>query len=338
MSKKMRNDLNSFYIKKKTKGVTLEDKDEIKKLYAEYIKIHKLTDIISMKKKDRVLNEMLSFFTPLLKTMSSKYTNNTKDTNVQKDILSEAYHGLLYGIQKFNPDFGTSMTTYVYYWVERFMQKYTIERKSIVRNNSLYHPLLIYIKDIISKGISQEDVYSFFPPSKDTKKSSIWFEVPPELNLKNKYIKKDTIKKHIDAIINENDNFTVFQNSVNNNYLELKTYDLFIKEDPYVQIKKDKTKDLNEKIYGIIYGLKNFSNVDKNIFIEFNELSVPLLLVDTPIDTNNKILISIMERQKVNKNNYLSLKYNVDKTLIKKIINNIMEEIKFFFEINKELL
>lgn len=335
---KVRSDLNSFYIKKKNKGVTLEDKDEIKKLYSEYIKIHKLTDIISVKKTDRILSEILSFFTPLLKTMSAKYTNNTKDVNVQKDILSEAYHGLLYGIKKFNPSFGTTISTYVYYWVERYMQKYTIERKSIVKNNSLYHPLLIFIRDLLSKGINQEEIYTYFPPAKDNTKSSIWFEIPNGLNLKNKYIKKDTIKKHIDAIINENDNFTVFQNQTNNNYLELKTFDLFIKEDPYVQVKKDKTKELNDKIYSVICGLKNFSNTDKNIFIEFNDLSVPLLLIDTPINNDNKILMSIMEKQKINKNNYLSLKYNVDKTIIKKVVTNIMEEIKFFFEINKEIL
>jgi RNA polymerase primary sigma factor len=68
---------------------------------------------------------------PLIKTLANKRMNFSNMS--YEDLVQEGVIGLIYGIEKYDPSFGTKFSTYVFYWILEVIDRSIYNKGSIIR-------------------------------------------------------------------------------------------------------------------------------------------------------------------------------------------------------------
>lgn len=304
--------------------------EDVKKEMKEKEKTQKHFD----KAKARIVNrtiplteEVLSFFTPLVKNLVKFYMIAYPNQNYE-ELSQAAYDGVIHGLNLFNPDYNNKPTTYVHPWVKNRIQTSIKDRGNIVKKTSVYHSLKSFLAEkIIENGMSISEVYALFPASK---RGDGWVIPPPETGLKHKATKLSTIKRHIEDIetqIIKNKQFEV--KGMSEYYEDIYDYD---NNNDFVYTMFTSDSFIKNSIYKALDSTDDFTNKEKNLYLEYNDIAEPRYLIQPNI-TFTVIPFQLFNRQRkqFSKGIFFSKKYNMP---ISKIKNKI-EEINVFLK--KEL-
>lgn len=68
---------------------------------------------------------------PLVKRLANKRMNFSSLS--YEDLVQEGVIGLIYGIEKYNPSFGTKLSTYVFYWILEVIDRSIYNKGSFIR-------------------------------------------------------------------------------------------------------------------------------------------------------------------------------------------------------------
>jgi len=318
---------------KEKKGVTKKEKKDIEEV---------IKNIILNKKKGEDLifpDEVLAFFTPLIKNIIKKKMINDKMNGFMhhnddySDLIQEAYSGLLYGLSKYDVTKLNAPTTYLHYWIANFVQKSRNNLNNIIKPDSVYHPLYIYVKNHLDNGLNVDQILKFFP--KADKKNGEWVYPPEEVKINHLTIKRSTVIKHINHVLNGGKPIAVTQTDENESYIEFEIFNK-TKKDSAIDINLG-TRNIDLNMYEFkdiiitqLKKIKKFPDNEKNLFIEYFNLGKPVFPMLPNITNEDTLDISIYssKRKKISKGLYYSLKYDISRNKIKDIINDIIEEIK----------
>lgn len=91
-----------------------------------------IKEYLSSKNK-KILTKLVELNYPLVVNCSKQFNIKFSD---KKDIIQEGCIGLIHGINKFNPNKGTALSTYVSYWIRCYMFKYLINNNHLVKLNN----------------------------------------------------------------------------------------------------------------------------------------------------------------------------------------------------------
>jgi len=332
------------FLSKKDKGVTAKEKAEVKEIIKGIILADREKRIKEGREEDdeedvylEFPDKVIAFFTPLMKNIIKKRINKDKERgfNYQNDdyndLVQEAYSGLLYGLSKYNPDKPNTPTTYVHFWIVNYIQKFRNRRMNIVKPDSVYHSLMIFVKKHIEDGLNVDEILEFFP--KANKKNGDWVYPPEEVKITHSSIKKSTVIKHITYAVQGGQSNTVNQTEENQ---------FFIDSVAYKSKKEKMSVNLNGSVKNFsIYEFKDvviqmlrqtdkYTDDEKNLFIEYFSLGKPVFTTfpNIIIKSNVDFESYSSKRKKISKGVYFADKYDISRSKVKKIIEGIVEEIR----------
>lgn len=304
------------HLEKEIRGVTKEEESKMKAILFQVIEIrkHEPDD-----KKTPFPDEIVSFFVPLIKKIVKNYMMRYSTQNYE-ELSQEGYAGLLYGLSLFDPKYKNSPTTYVFPWIKNFIQK-SIKRKSVmVRETSLYYSVYVYIKDkILKEGIEADRIVDLFSSSD---RGESWLTYPKEITLAHSTIKLKTLNRHINMVLKDLYQETQYETqSMNKEYEDQYIYS----DDNTVEFSVfTDTSYLKNQIYETLDSTEDFSNSEKNLYLEYNELSDPRYLIVPDIVCYN-IPYSVFNRQrkKISKTTFYAQKYGMPVNKIKHLITDM---------------
>lgn len=304
------------HLKKEIKGVTRKEEEEMKALLFRIIEIRKGEPEDN---KTPFPSEIVSFFVPLIKKIVKDYMMRYS-TQSYEELSQEGYTGLLYGLSLFDPEYKNSPTTYVYTWIKNFIQKSIKKKSTMVRETSPYYSVYIYIKNkILNEGFKADEIVNFFPSSK---KRDGWLTYPKEIKSTHETLKVKTLNRHIDMVLKDLYQETQYETqSMNKEYEDQYIYS----DDNNVEFSVfTDTSYLKKQIYETIDITDEFTNSEKNLYLEYNELSDEKYLILPDIITNT-MSYSVFNRQKekITKISFYANKYNMPINKIKHLITNM---------------
>jgi RNA polymerase primary sigma factor len=91
-------------------------------------------DLIQLYKADKdftAREELIIRNIPLIKTLANKRISFSNMS--YEDLVQEGIIGLIYGIEKYDPSFGTKFSTYVFYWILEVIDRAIYNKGSIIR-------------------------------------------------------------------------------------------------------------------------------------------------------------------------------------------------------------
>jgi len=205
---------------------------------------------------------------------------------------------------------------------------------NIVRPDSVYHPLYVFVRKHLEDNLNVDQILEFFPKA-ENKKNGDWVYPPENVKINHSTIKRSTVIKHINHVLNGTKSSVITPTEENESYIEFEIFKS--NEDNSAVDFNLGGKSHNFSMYefkdSIISHLKTinkFSDNEKNLFIEYFNLGKPVFLVLPNILTMDSIKYSSysVKRKKVSKGLYFSEKYNISRNRIKKIIEEITNELK----------
>lgn len=308
--------------------------------------------------------DILRLFVPLIKKIVKDYISYypRRDYN---ELSQEGYIGLIYGLNKYDISHKTSPTTYVYPWIRNFIQRSIKTSNSMVKETAFYYSLFLYLKDkIIERKMSEEDVYKLFKPSK---RGSNWRIPPDEAGLNHETIKKSTIDRHIN-IINKNiyqeknyemdftnqyykDEYSYGDKNDNGSqmlsgYYQEHTSGISSNSFGSCQsfneknysfensiLDKPNSYFIKNKIYQILASTDMFTNEEKNLYLEYNELGSPQFLIQPDLFSETiSFKFYNRQRKQFSKGIFFSKKYNISTNKVKHLMLDINDYFKSFFD------
>lgn len=172
---------------KQGKGVSDKDKDRIEILTR-----------TALKNKEPFPDELMPLFSPLILDIVTKVLKkNSNLASKKNDLIQEAFVGLMIGLNRFNPTAKNKVTTYVYAWIRRTIITYAYQEKYLVKIDSYYPDLIIFIADCFKQQMTQDQIY------KSIKRDGTKWLVPSYPDGGIRRVITSTLEKHIALIVFE---------------------------------------------------------------------------------------------------------------------------------------